>query len=191
MNYFKIILSTILVMFLLVASIPALGENEEEECFNQGYNYYCDGNYEEALVWYDKALELDPENLDTLICKGWALDKGGKYEESLKCYEKVLELAPEFSDVWFNKGVALANLGKSEEAMECYEKAIETRLEFIDPETNVAQWWFNKGFNLETQGNYSEAIRFYDKTLEIDPAHANAKKFKENAQKALEESKGE
>jgi Tetratricopeptide repeat. len=48
------------------------------------------------LECYEKALELNAQNIETLHDKGVALEFLGRTQESLKCYEKVLEMDPNF-----------------------------------------------------------------------------------------------
>ncbi len=47
-----------------------------------------------GLDLIDKALEISPENIWYLDCKGWGLYKQGKYEEALKYIEKAWDLKP-------------------------------------------------------------------------------------------------
>lgn len=44
--------------------------------------------YEEALAYYDKALEIKPDERIVLNNKGIALDKLGRREEARACYNK-------------------------------------------------------------------------------------------------------
>ncbi|KAF5090928.1 tetratricopeptide repeat protein [Methanospirillum sp. J.3.6.1-F.2.7.3] len=51
------------------------------------------GNHDEALVWYDRALEYDPNNAETWYNKGMTLRKTGCQEEGLSCIRKGISLA--------------------------------------------------------------------------------------------------
>jgi len=44
--------------------------------------------YEEALAYYDKALEIKPDERIVLNNQGIALDKLGRHEEARACYNK-------------------------------------------------------------------------------------------------------
>jgi tetratricopeptide (TPR) repeat protein len=118
--------------------------------------------YFEAIRCYDKALEINPNNVYAWSNKGTALDKLGMYEEAIRCYDKALEINPNNVYAWSNKGTAFSNLGKYQKAVEHYDKATE-----LDP--NDAYAWNNKGNALANLGKYEEAIRCYDKALEINP----------------------
>ena len=70
------------------------------------------GKLEEAIKWYDKALEIKPDFVDALYNKGLALYDLGKPEEAIKWYDKALEIKPDFVDALYNKGLALDSLKK-------------------------------------------------------------------------------
>ena len=88
---------------------------KSDECMEQGNVLFNLGRDEESLVCYDKALEIDPNNVNAWNNKGDALFDLGRYEESLVCYDKALEIDPNNVDVWGSKGDALGRLGRYEE----------------------------------------------------------------------------
>jgi len=46
----------------------------------------------EALVFYDRAIELFPESCDAWTSKAVALKSMGRFRESLECVERALEI---------------------------------------------------------------------------------------------------
>ena len=60
---------------------------------NKGYALFNQGKDDEAEKCFDKALEIDPENMDALLNKGGALGGQGKYEDMIRFSEKYLEIA--------------------------------------------------------------------------------------------------
>jgi tetratricopeptide (TPR) repeat protein len=125
------------------------------------------GKEEEAIRYFDKALEIDPRCAMAWAGKGASLDSLDRIQDSLKCYDKALEINPRLSHVWNNKGISLARLNILDQALKCYEKALE-----IDPEFFVA--WANKANALEGLGRTDEAITCYNRALQIDPEHGPA-----------------
>ena len=53
------------------------------------------GKYQEALIWYDKALAIDPKHVRALNGKGNALSQLGKYEEAITWHDKALSIDPQ------------------------------------------------------------------------------------------------
>lgn len=51
------------------------------------------GNHDEALHWYNKALDFDPYNAEIWYNKGLTLRKTGYQEEGLMCIRKGISLA--------------------------------------------------------------------------------------------------
>jgi tetratricopeptide (TPR) repeat protein len=135
-------------------------------------------DYENAIVYYDKAIEINPKYGDAYNHKGYALSALGRKEEAIACCEKVIEIDPEYTYAYFNKGIALSDLGRKEEAIASYDKAIE-----IDPQ--FANAYYNKGITLYDIGRKEEAIACYDKAIEIDPQFAMAYNNKGNPLLAL------
>jgi tetratricopeptide (TPR) repeat protein len=123
--------------------------------------------YEEAITLYDKALEIDPNDVVALNNKGLALKNLSKYEEAITLYDKALEIDTKEVNVLTNKGVALDDLGRYEEAITWYDKALAVNPMDVDT-------LFNKGVAFTKLGRYGEAITLYDKALKVDPKFANA-----------------
>ena len=57
-----------------------------------------DEKYEEALLFFNKALELDPNDHRIWNQKGIALRSIGRYNEAIECFNKSLELVPKDLD---------------------------------------------------------------------------------------------
>lgn len=95
---------------------------------NKGDNLKGEGRYDEAIYFYDEAINSDPDNFQNwkvLNSKGEALFKQGKYEEALQAYDKAIELAPDISIIWTNRGYALKALGRTNESDVAYATARE------------------------------------------------------------------
>ena len=87
----------------------AVKEKEEllvSALYNKGTSLAKLGKYEEAIVYFDKALEINPDNVEALNNTGVALAKLGKYKEAIECYDKALKLAPGDSDILKNRALA-------------------------------------------------------------------------------------
>jgi Flp pilus assembly protein TadD len=53
-----------------------------------------DGNFEDALSFFEQALLLKPDDPDLWNQKGAALRSLGRYNEASECYNKSLQLDP-------------------------------------------------------------------------------------------------
>jgi DnaJ-domain-containing protein 1 len=64
----------------------------------KGWDHHKAGGYEDALWYYDKALQIDPRLITVLSHKGDALVKLGRYDEALRCYDSVEQINPSASN---------------------------------------------------------------------------------------------
>ncbi len=98
-----------------------------------GLALWENNNIDEALVAYNKALELNPEcdtaynNLGILQIDALADNK-----EALRCFLKAIDINPSYTLAYFNAGRAYENLGLAQEAASYYQMAID--LNRITPE---------------------------------------------------------
>ncbi|HWQ66837.1 MAG TPA: tetratricopeptide repeat protein, partial [Methanospirillum sp.] len=82
------------------------------------------GDYAEALVLYDKALELNPKSAQVHHSKGTVYDMLGKYDEAIECYNSALEFDPSDAEIWYNKGMTLKKKGCDDDGAECIQTGI-------------------------------------------------------------------
>ncbi len=125
------------------------------------------GNYTRAMPYFDKVLEIDPNNKDALYGKGDALIILGNYTQALDYLNKALAIDPNDKYILNEKGNALSFQGNDTQALQYYDKAIS-----IDPGYKEAL--FDKADSLNRLGNYTQAIKYYDKALAIDPKYEDA-----------------
>jgi len=90
------------------------------------------GNYTNAIVYYDKALAIDPDDSNVLVNKGDALTNLDRYEEAKQCYDKVLSQNPNSSMALYNKACIMALKGETDESLSLLEKAINLDSNLIE-----------------------------------------------------------
>ena len=90
------------------------------------------GNYSNAIICYDIALVIDPDDSNVLVNKGDALTNLGRYEEAKQCYDKVLAQKPDSSMALYNKACIIAFNGETDESLSLLEKAISLDSNLIE-----------------------------------------------------------
>jgi len=69
-------------------------EKDISELIKKGAQLIIEGNFDEALSYFDQAIVMQPNNPDLLNKKGVALRALGRYNEALECFNKSLQLDP-------------------------------------------------------------------------------------------------
>jgi tetratricopeptide (TPR) repeat protein len=82
---------------------------------------------QEALAAFDEAIALDPNNAETLVKRGTALEKLRKYPEAIQCYDRAIQADSSMTIAHLYKGGLLNRLERFGEALECYEEALRTQ----------------------------------------------------------------
>ena len=121
--------------------------------YNKGRESEELGNLTEATKYLDKALAIDPTNVNALSEEGKALDSLGNHREAITYFDKALAIVPKEFIALNGKADALSNLGEYTEAIKYYGDG----------------WAADMGNALERSGNHREAITYFDKALAIRP----------------------
>jgi tetratricopeptide (TPR) repeat protein len=125
-------------------------QEKASDWYNKGDALYGQGKLDEAIVAYNRAIEINPKDANAWLKKGEVLAGWGKFDESMQPLNKAIEIDPKNVRAWSNKGYSLRHLGKYDEAIQAYNKVIE-----INP--NNANAWIGKGEALKSLGKTKEA----------------------------------
>jgi tetratricopeptide (TPR) repeat protein len=169
--------------------------------YQRGLQSAGEGSYKEALLAYDKAIQIDPENVGAWDGKALALkylsfaeNDTDKYNESLEAYDKAIELYdrkieanPQDTNALYYKGLALTgraltmkageklNINSDkEDRVRYFEEAINAYDKAIEIDPKYVTAWKNKGNVLYSLGRYNESLEALDKAIEIVPEYGLA-----------------
>jgi tetratricopeptide (TPR) repeat protein len=134
---------------------------------NLGVTLLQKGKVDEAIVHYQKALQINPDHVEAHIDFGNALIKKGSVDEAMVHYQKALQINPDSAKAHDNLGNALFKKGNVDEAIIHYQKALQ-----IKP--GSAETHYNLGNALLQKGNVDEAIVHYQMALQIKPDNTEA-----------------
>ncbi len=144
-------------------------------------NYYRLGNYERinenysnAVEYYTKAIELNPDYEVAYNCRGIAYWGLKNYKDSIKDYSKCIELDSRNYITYYNQGISYDDLSKIEEKKENLKKAIENYSKSIELNPEYADVYNNRGNSYSDLGEKRKAIEDYNKAIELNPEFAIA-----------------
>lgn len=140
---------------------------ESHEAMKLGVAAHQTGDYETALSWYVKALEVDPSRSDVLLNLGAVLHETERYQEALEVYNRALAGKPEWGEVLLNRGNTLLELGRYADAIESYGHGLQCVPGYIEALVTI-------GTSLEHLGRYDEAILKYREAISRKPDCAEA-----------------
>jgi tetratricopeptide (TPR) repeat protein len=140
---------------------------------NLGADFLAQGRVDEAIVYYQKSLDLMPDDVSHGNL-GYALLKKGRWDEAIDHLEAALKIRPDFPEADFNLGVALEKKGRTDDAIEHFQTAAKSLPN--DPEVQKAL-----AHALMRQGQLEPAIEHYQKALALRPGEAGAHQSLGNA----------
>jgi tetratricopeptide (TPR) repeat protein len=86
--------------------------------------YFENNRFAEAAAQYEKALELNPDDVDTYNDLGLAYHYTVRPVLAVETLRKGTEVDPSYQRIWLSLGFVLASRGQVEEAEKALEKAI-------------------------------------------------------------------
>jgi tetratricopeptide (TPR) repeat protein len=132
------------------------------------------GNVDEAIVHYQKALQIDPDYAEAHNNLGDALLRKDSVDEAIAHFQKALQIKPDDAEAHINLGNALIKKGNVDEAIAHYQNALQIKPDFAVAHNNL-------GNALLQKGSVDEAIVQYQKALQIEPDFAEAQNNLGNA----------
>jgi tetratricopeptide (TPR) repeat protein len=93
------------------------------------YNFgLCLGDlerYQEAVVYFDRAIAVDPRYEAAWAYKGDSLNALGRHPEAIQCFEKAIEINPDYAKPYYFKAYALVNSKRKGEARLWFQRYLE------------------------------------------------------------------
>ncbi|MDR1895302.1 MAG: tetratricopeptide repeat protein [Prevotellaceae bacterium] len=149
--------------------------------FDRGKCLLKDDNYDDAVIFFDRAINRLPSSFDAYRCKGFALLKAKNYSEAIINFKYAIKLkengelllAPLLYESYFNWGIHCLENNIGKEAVNHFNNAIkyitDDKKQYIELLTYLAS-------SYENIKNYNDAIEAYSEIIKIDEKDIKAYK---------------
>ena len=124
-------IKSILFVLVMATSLIACGQKtstEQEQQYDLGVRYLSEGNYEEAIIAFTAAIDIDPKNVDAYLGRASAYISSGETEENLASaladYQSVLELDDARADAYLGMADAYIRQGNYREALDILQQGM-------------------------------------------------------------------
>jgi len=158
----------LIVLFILIYSSNINAQNSIENYVREGIHYHDNGDYDNAIKSYKKALKINPNS--TLVNYEIALSytSKGNYKKAIEYSDYVLNQNSDYMlEAYLTKGTALDLLGKTKESIKLFKKAIKkTDGNFL--------LYYNLAFNYYKINDLGNAEVNLIEAIENNPNHASS-----------------
>ncbi len=145
-------------------TLPDFGSSDAESYYNFGVDIIKKGDFDLAILAWNKAVEINPSMVKAHNFLGRAYYTQGMMDEAITAYKKAAELDPENPDSYINLGIAYRYNGMPDEAIKEYNKSLE-----FNPFSAIA--YDEIGNALTKKEKYNEAIEAYKQSIAFDPQY--------------------
>ncbi|MBN1819188.1 MAG: tetratricopeptide repeat protein [Prolixibacteraceae bacterium] len=135
--------------------------------YNRGVTLMNEENTDQALIDFNKAIELEPEYTEAYVNRGIILRDNNRTSEALSDFNKALILKPNFEKVYFNRGNLLKNENRIDEALKDYNAAININPDYIEA-------FYNRGNLYRDANNFDKALDDYSTVIKLNSKYIDA-----------------
>jgi tetratricopeptide (TPR) repeat protein len=124
--------------------------------------------YDRAKIYYENALQIDPNDAVSWNHLGNMYAFEGNQEMAMKSFDRAIEIEPTNAYAWNNKGAIYQSLRMYEDALISFDKSITYDSKGFDAHINKARL-------LAKLGHSNEAVPEFQAAWEINPASEDAR----------------
>jgi len=112
---------TLLSMAASSDTLAISSEMSAKAYFERGSVNMKTEQLDQAIIDFDKTLEIDPQHAGAFLQRGIVYSMKGEYEKSIRDYDQALALVPTHALVYYNKARTCEKADRKQEAIEAYK----------------------------------------------------------------------
>ena len=136
------------------------------------------GRYAEALMVYERAINLRPDDFEIQFNRALTLEKLNRPQEALDGYHLASQVQPDDPDPFYNSAILMRKLGRYDSALRAIDRAIS-----LAPRRE--QLHFARAIILVGLKQYDEALKSCEIILKINSRNKNAAQAKKTLLKMV------
>jgi tetratricopeptide (TPR) repeat protein len=136
-------------------------------CYNLGVCYHDLKDYDQAVYWYERALEIDPRDGNSLVNLGLVYLEQGRDIAALARFRQAAEVERDRAYPLVAQAIYYQRVGRLDRARELYEEAA-TR------EERSGYLWFHYATLHEQDQRFGDAAQAYEKSIQYDSTNPAA-----------------
>ena len=125
------------------------------------------GRPDDAVVYFGKAVDLDPGHAADHYGRGKALQDTARPADAIASYDRAIDLMPDFAEAHCNRGTVLQAIGHHQAAIASFDRALALR-------PDDAGAYYNRGNAHREIDRAEQAIADYDQAIALRPSNAEA-----------------
>jgi Flp pilus assembly protein TadD len=129
--------------------------------------FFREGKYAEAISWFDRAIESDPNMAYAWHDRGVCLRELGKDEEALRNFDKAVELLPAEEELLFTRAEMLRRIGILRGQKNAIEAAVKVYNKVLEINPNQAEAWNSLGNCMKELGKGELTRQYYDRSSDL------------------------
>ncbi len=129
---------------LLFITNNVYAQKPQKEMLDKGKDYFKKKMYDEAIISFDTAIQIEPRYAAAYYNRGRAYAEKGNLDEAISDYAKAIEINPNYAKSYYGRGRAYAKKGDLDQAISDYAKAIEIDPKLVGVYHNRASAYFLK-----------------------------------------------
>ncbi|MGI8849260.1 MAG: tetratricopeptide repeat protein [Pyrinomonadaceae bacterium] len=138
-----------------------------QSLYSHGLGIVSRDEYAKALIYFEKAVEIDPSYAEAWYQAGFCYGMLGRHTDALKASKQAARIRPDWAETFVNIGASSFALGQYKETVEAYRQATG-----LDADNADAHYALGLSFN--KLGRTDEEILAYKRALTLKPDFVNA-----------------
>jgi tetratricopeptide (TPR) repeat protein len=135
-----------------------------ESLYRSGIESLWLGNYDNAVGYFENAVNKNPKRAEAWVQVGYCKVKQGKILEAIRAYQQALQLKPADAEIHNKLGDAYYYSGRLREAIEAYTEAAQLQPDNAETFYNLAIAYFESG-NLAMAAAQARTLQRLDPKL--------------------------